>query len=349
MRNQSDRVVEFTGPRAVRVVEVDRPEPGPDEVIVETHHSAVSSGTELLVYRGEVDASTVADETLPALDGRLSYPVRYGYAAVGTVIDIGDRVDPAWRGRTVFGYHPHRSAFVAAPDDLVAVPDDVDRETAALLASAETAVTFALDGAPALGERVAVFGQGVVGLLTTAALATTGVETVVAVEPIAYRRELAATMGADVTVDPDRRDPVAAIREATDGVDLAVEVSGRPATLEAAIESTRYAGRVVVGSWYGTRREAIGLGAHFHRRRVRVRSSQVSTIDPPLRGRWDRDRRHDVALSHLAATDVSDLITHRVPVDDAPAVYEHLDARPIDARTADAKSSTAVQVLFTYE
>ena len=330
--------VEFAGPEVVDVVDVERPVPGPNEVVVDTAVSAVSAGTELLVYRGQVDGETPADEVLPSLDGTLSYPVRYGYAAVGTVSAVGSDVDSRWRERTVFGFNPHERFFRANPDDLVVVPDGMAPARAAFFANVETAVTFVLDGAPLIGEHVAVFGQGVLGLLTTALLSEADVETVVAVEPLARRRELATEMGADVTIDPTSRNAVTAVREATGGVDLAIEVSGRPSTLETAVEATGYGGRVVVGSWYGTKRAAIGLGDHFHRGRIRLESSQVSTIAPSRRGRWDRSRRRNLALSRLAEIDVESLITHRMPVEDADRAYRLLDDRPEEA----------VQVLFTY-
>jgi len=337
------RAVEFVGPGDVDIVEFDLPAPGPDEVLVETELSAVSAGTELLAYRGELDPSSAADEQLAALNGDMSYPLRYGYAAVGEVTAVGDGVDPAWLGRTVFGFNPHESRFLSDPADLHPVPDGIAPETAALFANAETAVNFALDGAPRIGERVAVFGQGVVGLLTTALLSRSGAETVVAVEPREQRRWIAADLGADETVDPTAADPAAIVRDLTGGVDLAVEVSGRPETLEPAVESTRYDGRVLVGSWYGTKRAELGFGDHFHRGRIAVESSQVSTIDPELRGRWDRGRRRETTwreLRRLAAEDrIADrLVTDRVPVAEAPAAYRRL--------ANDAENT--LQLLFTY-
>ncbi|VTT88187.1 Threonine dehydrogenase and related Zn-dependent dehydrogenases [Halorubrum sp. DM2] len=341
------RAVEFVGPERVDVVAIDDPVPAPDEVVVEATVSAVSAGSELLAYRGELDPDTVADEELPSLDGDLSYPLRYGYAAVGRVTAVGDAVDPAWRDRTVFAFNPHESRFAVSPDALYPVPDGVGPETATLFANAETAVSLTLDAAPRIGERVAVFGEGVVGLLTTALLARSGAETVVAVEPREDRRSLAAEFGADAVVDPSRHDGragvVDAVREHTDGVDLAVEVSGRPETLETAVETTRFDGRVVVGSWYGTKRADLGFGDHFHRGRVTVRSSQVSTIAPELRGRWDRERRRETAWRELRRLnddlDVTDrLVTDRVPVADAPSAYRRL---------ADERDATR-QILFTY-
>ncbi|MDB9232658.1 zinc-dependent alcohol dehydrogenase [Halorubrum ezzemoulense] len=341
------RAVEFVGPEHVEVVPTEAPVPGPDEVVVDATVSAVSAGSELLAYRGELDPETVADEELPALDGDLSYPLRYGYAVVGSVTAVGDAIDPAWRGRTVFAFNPHETRFAVAPDALRPVPDGIDPETATLFANAETAVTLTLDAAPRIGERVAVFGEGVVGLLTTALLARSGAETVVAVEPKDRRRSLAAEFGADAVVDPSRYGGrggvVDAVREHTGGVDLAVEVSGRPETLETAVETTRFDGRVLVGSWYGTKRADLGFGDHFHRGRVTVRSSQVTTIAPELRGRWDRDRRRETAWRELRRLDgdldVTDrLVTDRVPVGRAASAYRRL---------ADETEPT-LQLLFTY-
>jgi 2-desacetyl-2-hydroxyethyl bacteriochlorophyllide A dehydrogenase len=337
------RAVEFAAPREVDVVDIDPPAPAADEVLVDTTISAVSAGTELLAYRGDLDAETIADEEIAALSGDLSYPLRYGYSAVGTVAAVGADVDPSWRGRTVFGFNPHEGQFLATPADLRPVPDGIDPETAALFANTETAVNFALDGAPRIGERVAIFGQGVVGLLTTALYSRSAAETVVAVEPRAHRRRVADALGADHTVDPTNIDAAGVVRDLIDGADLAIEVSGRPETLETAVGATRFNGRVLVGSWYGTKRADLGFGDHFHRGRVTIESSQVSTVAPELHGRWDRERRRETTwreLQRLAdETRIVDrLVTDRVDVEDAPAAYRRL--------TDDAE--TTLQVLFTY-
>lgn len=338
MSTADGSAVQFVAPGEIDVVGLERPEPGPEEVVVETTISAVSAGTELLVYRGDVDGETAADEELPALDGTLSYPIRYGYAAVGRVASLGSRVDPAWRGRRVFAFNPHESYFRAEPANLYPIPDGIESERAAFFANVETAVNFALDAAPRVGERMAVFGQGVVGLLTTAVLSETPLETLIAIEPHDERREMAERMGADATIDPTESDAADAVRELTGGVDIAIEVSGCPSTLETAVKATGYGGRVVVGSWYGTKRAEIGLGDHYHRGRISVESSQVSTISPTLRGRWDRDRRRETAWRRLRELETDPLVTHRFDVSDAGEAYRRLTDRPEET----------LQVFFAY-
>lgn len=335
----SVRSVYFTGPQAVSVREHEARTPDADEVRVRTEVSAISPGTELLVYRGQAPTEMNADESIDALSGTFEYPLRYGYAAVGVVETTGSAVEDDWTGQRVFAFHPHESRFCTSPSELLCVPDGLDPETAALLANTEAAVTFALDGAPKIGERVAVFGQGLVGLLTTALLSRFPLERLVSVDGIDRRRELARTFGADECLPPDA-DVRARLDECeSDGADLAYELSGNPAALDAAIDATGYAGRVVIGSWYGEKRVRLDLGREFHRSRIRLQSSQVSTIDPEDAGRWTKDRRLETAWDALSEIDASRLVTHRVPIENAGEAYRLLDERPDEA----------VGVVLTYE
>ena len=324
----------FTDPR-----ELDRRsntfEAAADEVVVETRVSAISAGTELLIYRGEVPTDIPADPTIDSLDTDLSFPLRYGYAAVGEVVSTGDAVAEEWLGRTVFGFNPHETAFAAAPDTLIPVPEDLDPEIAALLPSVETATSLVLDGRPRLGERTVVFGAGVIGLCTIGILGTFPLDELVAVDPIATRREHAARMGADVVVSPEDVSSVVGEWD-EDGADIVYELSGQPAALDDAVSVTGYDGRVIVGSWYGTKRPTLDLGTEFHRGRISIESSQVSTLSPEHRGRFTRDRRTHIALDRLMALDVSALITHRIPFADAQAAYTRLDEHD------------ALQILLTY-
>jgi 2-desacetyl-2-hydroxyethyl bacteriochlorophyllide A dehydrogenase len=318
----------FTGPGTVELRTERLAEPGASELAVETAVSAVSNGTERLVYRGEVPDGMATDATLAALEGRFDYPFRYGYAAVGEVVDVGSDAGEEWVGKRVFAFEPHADRFVADAADVVAVPDDIGTEAASLLPTVETATNLVLDGAPRVGERVVVFGAGGIGLATTHVLSQFPLESLVVVEPVAQRRKLARAFGADRVLTPGEAvgfdgDPP--------GADLVYELSGRPDTLDAAVDAAGYDGRVVVGSWYGTKRHPVDLGGAFHRERIDLVSSQVSTIDPALRGRWTTDRRLDVAFSHLRTLDTATLVTHRIPLAEAEAAYDLLDRGPDDA------------------
>jgi 2-desacetyl-2-hydroxyethyl bacteriochlorophyllide A dehydrogenase len=316
---------------------------GPDELLVETITSGISAGSELLVYRGEFPDGMAVDATLDSLDGEFEYPLPYGYALVGEVTDAGEATDREWIGRHVFAFEPHADRVRTTPDQVVPIREDVAPAEATLLPSVETATNLVLDGRPRVGERVVVYGAGLVGLCTTHVLSSFPLDRLVVVEPVATRRELAETLGADRAVPPDDlagaldrdrdsdSDPDADTELAVDGADLVYELSGRPSTLDAAIAATGYDGRILLGSWYGTKRAAVDLGGSFHRERLSIESSQVSTIDPSLRGRWDRERRFEVAFDHLESLDTDVLLTEAVSFDDAAEAYRLLDDGSVDA------------------
>ncbi|MFB6298409.1 MAG: zinc-binding alcohol dehydrogenase [Salinirussus sp.] len=332
------RALSFVGPREVAVRSVTVPDPGDGEVTVEAWVSGISPGTELKIYRGEAPTDLAADPTIDALDGDFSYPLQYGYSTVGEVTRLGPGVDEEWLGRTVFGFHPHQSRFTAATADLCPVPESVPAERAALLPTAETATNLVMDGAPGIGERVVVFGAGVVGLFVTAVLSEFPLESLTVVEPLARRRELAASFGADRTRHPDEAGELGD-RGDPPGADLVYELSGAGPALDATIDVVGYDGTVVVGSWYGRERVEVDLGGFFHRGRVDVVSSQVSSIDPRHRGRWDKDRRMSVAWDRLERVDPDPLITHRLPFDEAQRAYRLLDEEP----------GSTIQVLLTHD
>jgi 2-desacetyl-2-hydroxyethyl bacteriochlorophyllide A dehydrogenase len=327
----SSTALYFTGPETVerRPLSV---EAAPDEVVVETDASAISAGTELLVYHDAVPDDMQVDASIEAFDGEFEYPLRYGYAAAGTVVETGAAADDAWLDRSVFCFRPHQTRFAADPADLVALPEAVSPAHGALLPTVETATNLVLDSEPRLGESVVVFGAGVVGLCTSRLLSAFPLSDLTVVEPISDRRAAATAMGADRTLTPDE-----AATELGD-CDLALELSGEPAVLNDAIDSVGYDGRIVVGSWYGEKAAPIELGGSFHRDRIELVSSQVSTIDPARRGRWDRDRRFDTAVEWLDRLDCERLISHRVPFDEAADAYELLDAG----------DESALQVVLTY-
>ncbi|MBL8058844.1 MAG: zinc-binding alcohol dehydrogenase [Anaerolineales bacterium] len=335
----SRQSVWFTAPYQVEVRTEALTAPGPGQALVSTLVSAISPGTEMLVYRGQFPAELPLDATIRALAGPFTYPVRYGYACVGRVAEVGPEVDPALAGRLVFAFQPHASAFVAPACDLFPLPEGCRPEAAAFLPSMETAVNFLLDGAPVIGERVAVLGQGVVGLLTTALLARLPLAELVAVDGLALRRDWALRLGARAALTPadDLRARLEAASEA-DGADLIYELSGAPAALDQAIAAAGFAGRIVVGSWYGQKRHPVDLGGRFHRGRLRLISSQVSTLTPDLLARWTKARRLAVAWRMLMEVQPEQLVTHRCALAEAPDLYALIDRCP----------EQVVQALFQY-
>lgn len=327
------RAVYFEKPYTIVVREEPLPEPAANEVLVETIHSAISSGTELLFYRGQVPEGMAVDESIASLRGSIAYPLKYGYTAVGRVRRTGEKVASSWMNRPVFCFQPHQSHFIARPEELLPIPEDLSAQDALFLPNMETAVNFVMDGRPLIGENVVVFGQGIVGLLTTALLSRFPLKSLFTLDRYPRRREKSMQLGAHASYDPGSRLDLDEIKKNLDteaGADLIYEISGHPDALDSAIALASFATRIVVGSWYGTKRSALDLGSNFHRHRIRIISSQVSTIDPVFSGRWDKKRRMDVVFDMLRHVRPAHLISHHFPVQDAAAAFAMLDKNPTD-------------------
>ena len=324
--------------RRVEVGEIDVPAPAAGEVLVRSRWSAISPGTEALVFAGDFPADAALDARIASLGGGFDYPFRYGYALVGEVVALGAGVDESLAGRTVFAFHPHQDLAIVPVEDCLPVPDGIAPEAALFLPQVETACNLVLDGAPLLGVWVLVFGQGVGGLLTAALLARLPLERVVAVEPLRWRRELSARWAVPEAVDPDNADAWRALLDGMQGADLAFELSGDMGALDRAIEAVGFGGRIVVGSWYGSRSRPLDLGGRFHRNRLRIVSSQVSTLDPALGARWDRRRRLGLAWRMLGALRPEGLVSASFPL---ARCAEAFDA-------ACSRRAGVMQVVFEY-
>jgi 2-desacetyl-2-hydroxyethyl bacteriochlorophyllide A dehydrogenase len=314
----------FTAPQRVEVRETELPALRAGEVLVETACSAISSGTEMLVYRGQFPDMDV-DDCLPAFRARFAYPLAYGYACAGRVVAAGSADLADWIDRPVFAFQPHCSHFIASPGELLPIPDGLAPEPACFLPNMETAVNLVQDAAPILGERVLVLGQGVIGLLAVALLRGFPLERLVTADRYPLRRQASLALGANDSLDPLADDFRAA---ASGGFDLALELSGSPSALDDAIALTAFSGRVVIGSWYGQKRAPLDLGGTFHRSRIKLVSSQVSSIAPELSGRWDKPRRFAVAWDALERIRPEQWVSHRFPLEQAAEAYRLLDEKP---------------------
>jgi 2-desacetyl-2-hydroxyethyl bacteriochlorophyllide A dehydrogenase len=317
-RDQRARAVVFEAPRRARVVAVDLGSPGDGDVLVRTLWSGISAGTEMLAYRGEIDPDLPLDETIGALGGSFAFPFRYGYCCVGRVERSRSEVP---EGQLVFAFHPHQDAFVIAAADVIGL-GDIDPRLATLFPLVETALQVALDAGPVLEEHVAVTGLGVVGILTAVMLQRAGAR-VLGVEPLRTRRAAAAAVGLDAASPEEAAELIP--ERAPAGLPLLVEASGRPEVLRDSLPYLAQEGEALVVSWYGTKDVHLPLGAEFHRRRLRIRSTQVSSIPAALAGRWSRDRRRTVVRDLLGELPLAPLATHAFPFEQAAEALAAVD------------------------
>lgn len=340
-----ERIVQFTGPRRVEVVSVPPQPLPPGHLRVRTRYSGISAGTELTAYRGtnpyltrtwDPDVRLFRDDV-----AGISYPVAgWGYSEVGEVTEVSPELDgteglPA-PGDLVWGIWGHRSEGVVPAERMIGhrLPDGLEPLAGAFARVGAIAYNAVLAADIHLGEDVAVFGQGVIGLLTTRLAALSGAR-VTAVDALDARLDSARVHGAAHTLNA-RTDAVAeAVRQATEGrgADVAIEISGAYRALHEAVRSVAVGGRVVASGFYQGDGEGLRLGDEFHHNRVQVICSQIGGIPPQLSSRWSVERlqRTFLRLVTEGRVDVRSLVSHLVPADEAADAYTLLDERPAQA------------------
>jgi threonine dehydrogenase-like Zn-dependent dehydrogenase len=271
------RALFHTGPRRVEIRELPPPRPAAGEVLVRTLSSGISGGTERLVYRGEIPADLALDDTIDALGGTFSYPFAYGYACVGEVAQSGQRV---------FAFHPHQDVFTAQVDELVPLPA-VDPAAATLFPLVETALQVTLDAGNGYRDQVVVLGAGVLGLLTGLLLQQ-------------WRRAIASSLGVSAAA------PAELLKAE---VPLVIDASGNPEAPAMALNLLAHEGTLLIASWFGTRPVVLPLGGAFHRRRLTIRSTQVSTVPARQSGTWTRSRRRRETVALITELPLAQLCT----------------------------------------
>ena len=302
-------------PGRCAILDESLPTRGEDDVLVRTHASGISRGTERLVLKGRVPEAMHGLMRAPFQAGAFPFPVKYGYSAVGVVEDG----PPDLTGRRIFCLHPHQDRFVVPASMAVPVPDAVPDQRAVLAANMETAVNILWDAKPLLGERVLVMGAGVVGLLAAFLLARIpGLDLAIA-DPDPARAGTAAALGI----------PFVAPEDAAPERDLIVHASGNPDGLRHALSLAAFEGRIVEASWFGDRQAALPLGEAFHAKRLSILSTQVGAVAPAMRGRRTHRDRLTLALSLLDDPRLDALLGPATPFDALPrAMPALLDGLP---------------------
>jgi threonine dehydrogenase-like Zn-dependent dehydrogenase len=284
--------------------------PADGEVLVRTLHSGISRGTETLVFRGEVPHSEQQRMRAPFQQGDFAGPLTYGYSSVGIV----EQGPPALQGRVVFCLHPHQDRYVVPAAAVHLLPDGVPPGRAVLAANLETAVNALWDGAPRIGDRIAVVGGGAVGLLVAWLAGRLPGCRVQLVDVQPARAALAERLGIGFALPS----------EASGDADLVIHASGQGAGLQTALRLAGFEATVLELSWYGTRAVELPLGQAFHARRLVLKSSQVGHVATAQRARWDHARRLRLALQLLADPALDVLVTGASPFDELPAVLARL-------------------------
>ncbi|SFM70942.1 zinc-dependent alcohol dehydrogenase [Marinobacter pelagius] len=272
-------------------------------VTVRALYSGVSRGTESLVFNGRVPESEYQRMRAPFQEGDFPFPVKYGYASVGEVVDGPEEL----LGRRVFCLYPHQSRYTVPVSAVTPLPDELPAERAVLAANMETAINGLWDASPGIGDRIAVIGLGVVGLLVGCLANQIPGTRVTVIDTNPGRETVAKTLGLDFGVALERDDH-----------DVVFHTSGHPSGLETALAAAGTEGRIIEMSWYGDQPVPVPLGGQFHSRRLQLRSSQVGRIPPHRQPRWNYRQRLSLALSLLSDPRLDALISGESPFDAMP-------------------------------
>lgn len=295
----------------------------------------ISSGTELKIFNGLFDDAALDVNIKDMKDERMAYPLSYGYCLVGHIIKCGDHVPKDYIGKLVFTFSPHATHVISDLNSVQIVPDDIAPEDAIFMPSVETALSLVHDAHTRVGENIAVYGQGLIGLLVTSILRQQNQRSIsgefgkiTTFDNIPARLAAASQMGASEALLPGG---------SNGPFDVSIEVSGNARALQSAIDNTSNGGRIIVGSWYGNKDVNLKLGIDFHRSHKTIRTSQVSDIPADLLGLWDKKRRFDLTWKLVRQIRPSQLLTKTTTLDRATTAYESLD------------KGTDIAVAFVYQ
>jgi threonine dehydrogenase-like Zn-dependent dehydrogenase len=267
------------------------------QVRIDTEFAAAKHGTEHEMLTGQASARGPYDRELglhrsPVGDQGKFGSFTVGNMFVGTVTEVGAGVAGYEPGERVLGYGGFREVQTCGTKYLWKVPAGISWKSAVCLDPADFAMAAVRDGKVRIGDAVAVFGMGAIGLMAVQIAKLSGADPVIAVEPLANRRAAAEACGADMTLDPTACDAGLEVRLATDkrGVDVAIEYSGNLGALQAALRAVAYGGTVVCGGFPPPYPAGLDLGAEAHLNIPNILFSRACSEPDREHPRWDNAR-----------------------------------------------------------
>ena len=331
-----------TGIRQCELREYDIRPPGPGEVLIRSRLSSEKHGTDLLFYRGQSPFSHKSFDgehglfmpREPQTAVAAPAPRALGNVTVGTVEELGPDVQGPTVGTRVYGFMPFRETHTVAVQAVQVAPEAVSDDMLVCLDPAAVAFTGIREGRLLLGETLAVFGMGAIGLMTVSLARLAGAALVIAVEPLPLRAELARQRAADIVLDPTADPDVGLrIRRATHmhGVDVAIETSASHTALHHAIRGTRPGGTIVPVAWYHGPAAELSLGEEWHfNRHTMVSGARLESVPYRDAPRWDPVRLQDTVLNMFAGGLLSaeGMLNPRVPITQSAEAYRLIDEHP---------------------
>jgi len=248
-----------------------------------------------------------------------------GNMFVGTVTELGPGVTELAIGDRVLGYGGFREVHTTAASRCRKMPQGLSWKSAVCLDPADFAMAAVRDGNVRIGDAVAVFGMGAIGLMAVQIAKLSGAFPIIAVEPLPNRRSAAEACGADLVLDPTTCDAGLEIRLATGkrGVDVAIEYSGSVHALQAAIRSVAFGGNVVAGAFPPPYGPGLDLGAEAHQNRPNIIFSRACSEPNRDHPRWNEKRIYQLCWRLITEGQLTgeDVVTPVVPFENLPEAY----------------------------
>ena len=314
------------------------PRLAPDQVRVRAEFGAAKHGTEMSLFkgygfdRGPFDAELGVFEGLPEGPEHAEvYEAGLGNMIVGRVVGRGADVSDVAVGQRVCLYSGFRDTVTAPASACWPMPEGMLWRSAVCLDPADFALGAVRDGHVRAGDAVAVFGLGAIGLMVVQILKLAGAGPILAVEPVAARRDVAKALGADIVLDPSACDAGLELKRRTGGrgVDVAIDYSGARAALQAALRGVAYGGTVVEGSYPAPYGAGLDFGAEAHMNVPSLVFSRACSEPNRDYPRWDERRLMETCWRWLAEGQltgepiVQPVVTESELLDAYPRVAAH--------------------------
>lgn len=271
---------------------------GETDVLIKTKYSFISSGTETLVRKGLVPNELKESMKVNYMVGSFDFPIKYGYSLVGETED----------GRNVHLMHPHQDKVYAKESDLYTIPANLPLKRATLLSNMETAINAVWDAQLKGDEKVLIIGFGGIGIL------------------LALTIKLYTNINPSVMeLNQDKIKKAQKLDFSTNKsiFDVIFHTSASNEGLQFALDNVRKDGSVIELSWYGNKQINLLLG-NFHYNRVKLISSQVSTVSPFAPVKSYKERK-DAACQILLNDVFDEVISDEILFKDVPAYFNSLD------------------------
>ena len=327
MEKFKTRAARLNGPKDIELIERELVcEDG--DIIVKNHLVGIC-GSDKNFYRGYLPVKTGEFVTEP------KFPFLLGHESGGEVVAVGSKVSDYKIGDKViaFGWNNNfADYFKAKPNQLQPVPHNLDMDIASLGEPISCAMYSGMNSGVQLGDIVVVMGGGFAGLIIAQCAKKKGAHKVVVVDILDGKLEVAKKLGADLTINLKKEDPIKIINNLTCGVgsDVVVEAAGSAESFNVASEIIKHNGKFVFYSWV-TMPVTLNI-SRWHDDGLEFINTCLVHHTWQQRFVWTPPTLLPVAQGSI---DIKSLITHEFPLADIKAGFDLAD-----------KDDAAIRIVF---